>query len=484
MELYNRVAEYVHKHDLIDPDETLVVGVSGGADSLCLLDVLSKWGLDLIVAHLDHGLRPESASDASYVQEIANRYGHTFEHERVELNPELSGSLEQAARLARYGFLVEVARRYDIAKIAVGHTFDDQVETILMHFLRGAGPAGLRGMLPETNLADWVAVPQAEGRSVIRPLLAIRHAEAAEYCESVGLAPRFDHSNLDMTFFRNRIRHELLPALEEYNPGVRDVIYRLGEVMRSEVEFVQSQVDMHWPDVTIPLGKDALLLKRAALLDLALALQRNIIRRAILELRPAVRDLGFDQIERALSYMLAADRPASQPIIEDLLVLDYEDDVIIAPAGVKPLLPDCPQIEETAVLSQPFPDRIQLADGWYISFSESREMNVEIAKSGRFDALDVAVDRSKLGDRLTIRTREPGDRLQPLGMQGSMKVSDLMINEKVPYLAREHWPVLLSDHKVVWIPGLQLGHPFRITEATQDTLRMRVVPGDAFGDGV
>ncbi len=165
MQSYQQVSDFIERHQLLNRGDRVVIGVSGGPDSLCLLDSLHHLGYPLICAHLDHGLRPESSDEAAYAKSIAQSYNLPFEIEKqdVALKAGSGVSLEEAARLARYNFLVRVARKNDVHVIATGHTADDQVETVLMHFLRGTGPSGLRGMLPDTPLDSWVGIADAQG---------------------------------------------------------------------------------------------------------------------------------------------------------------------------------------------------------------------------------------------------------------------------------------------------------------------------------
>jgi tRNA(Ile)-lysidine synthase len=469
-----QITRYIEKHDLLEAGEHIVVGVSGGPDSLCLLDVLSRWGAELVVAHLDHRLRDESASEAAFVQEIAQSYGLHFELGIANLIDDGGGSLEERARLSRYRFLVEIAQKHGIRKIAVGHTVDDQVETILMHFLRGAGPSGLRGMLPATPIDNWVGIDGGEGITVVRPMLAISHAETIAHCETIGLDARFDRSNLDRTFFRNRIRHELLPALEAYNPGVRSVIHNLGEVMRAVDRYLRSQVNLYWSDSVTKLDPDAIIIRGQIIRSLPLALQRRIVRRAILELRPQLRDLGFNHIDRTLGYLHDSKRSASRPVIDDLMIFGCVEDGVLTSSVEDLSLPDYPQIRDSINLVSPFPNEISLAYGWRLLITEVTDISVKAAQAYDREGFDVVLDYEKIGGNLLLRTRKPGDRIQPLGMQGSMKVSDLMINKRIPRLARQHWPILESRGQIAWVPAAQIAEPFRVADTTRRALRMTI----------
>jgi len=238
MDLLTQVMETIEEYGLLVRGEPVVVGVSGGPDSLCLLHVLKHlapgYGVTLHVTHLEHGIRgEESEADAQFVAGLAHRWGLpvTVEHADVPRLAEEEGlAPEEAARRARYGFLARVAGQIGASRIAVGHNADDQVETVLMHFLRGSGLAGLRGMLPLSPLGELrlgAALrdsPLAGELRLIRPLLEVARPAIEAYCRSRGLQPRFDRSNLDTTYYRNRLRHELLPMLEGYNPNIRALV--------------------------------------------------------------------------------------------------------------------------------------------------------------------------------------------------------------------------------------------------------------------
>ena len=235
------------------PGDLLVVAVSGGPDSLALLHALARTrratSLRLHAAHLDHGLRgEESEADAAFVSDACRGLG-------VELTAETEDtdafrkthrlSLEDAARRLRYRFLARVVAEQGARAVAVGHTIDDQAETVLMNIIRGAGLTGLRGMSEST-------VRRIEGSDVhvVRPFLAgVSRSDTEAYCEALGLEPRHDSSNSSMLMLRNRIRHELMPSLARINPGVRDAVLRLSTSARRDLEYVERAVDAAWAAV-------------------------------------------------------------------------------------------------------------------------------------------------------------------------------------------------------------------------------------------
>src|SRR5579884_3235118 len=269
------VTTYIEQHKLLPESGRVIVAVSGGADSLCLLHLLHALcgpgkrypGVQLHVAHLDHQLRRDvSASEAETVARLAASWELPVTIGVVDV-PALARrerrSLEDAARTARYRFLREVAHGQPIA---VAHHADDAVETLLLHILRGGGLPGMVGMLPRQQ-------------DIIRPLLEVTHAETVAYCQQHSIIPIEDASNTDPRFLRNRLRHELLPLLESLNPGIRSTLLRNAEGMRVDLAWIEAQVDTLWPTVVIAQQEDAIRLNLQALRALPLSLQRHLLRR-------------------------------------------------------------------------------------------------------------------------------------------------------------------------------------------------------------
>src|SRR6266849_4051037 len=241
------VTSYIERHHLLPEAGEIVVGVSGGADSLCLLHLLHRLcgpgkrypDLCLRVAHLNHKLRGEAGTrDAAAVAHIATDWRLPVTIGEVDVPAQARQerrSLEDAARAARYRFLRQVAHGQPIA---VAHHADDQVETLLLHWLRGAGLAGMVGMLPRQQY-------------IIRPLLEVTHAQTVAYCQQHGIEAVEDVSNADPAYTRNRIRHQLLPLMESINPGFRATLLRSSAIMRSDFEYIETQIDACWPQVII-----------------------------------------------------------------------------------------------------------------------------------------------------------------------------------------------------------------------------------------
>lgn len=348
--LESKVLSFVRRHNLIPSGETVVVGVSGGADSVCLLHLLAKWqqklGIKLNVAHLDHQLRgAESEEDAQYVIRLAGSLDVPVTIGRRDVNDyrdERNCSLEEAARELRYDFLAAVAEDVGAERVVVGHTRDDQVETILLHILRGAGTAGLRGIKPCSPLVSGShschsdGSPSAAGTDparqspllAIRPLLEVSREETLRYCQQHRLEPRSDSSNLSLAFLRNRLRLELLPLLKKYNPAIDKALLRLAEIADADVSFIEQQTLQMWDSVAREQG-EVICLDKKKVASLPLALQRQLIRLAIARISGNTRDIEANHIE-AVRGLVSGPRGKSASLPHPLICRSEYKEIVIS----------------------------------------------------------------------------------------------------------------------------------------------------------
>lgn len=305
-----RVLRFIREHQLLSSRTPLLVAVSGGPDSVCLLHILVKLqeelGIRLHVAHLNHQLRgAEAEADAQYVSALAHRLGipATIEQRDVKgYKAQQHISLEEAAREVRYTFLAQVAKSIDTNQVAVGHTIDDHIETILMHLIRGTGTRGLRGLQPSVT---W----QFSGNSltVIRPLLPVSREETAGYCHYHQLMPRIDVSNLSLSPLRNRIRHQLLPLLRSYNPRVVEALLRTARIAEDELAFLDREVSKIWDSIA-QRQENIITLDKEGFLELPSALQRHLLRTSVEKLL-GLKDIETRHIE---GIMAALTKPAGK----------------------------------------------------------------------------------------------------------------------------------------------------------------------------
>ena len=462
-------------------DRLVVVGVSGGPDSLCLLDCLLSQGLPLLAAHFDHGLRPESAQDALRVQEIVREMGAPFctGREDVRALAKRAGlSLEEAARKARYQFLFHEARARQAQAVAVGHTADDQVETVLMHLLRGAGLSGLRGMAARSILPEW-----DEQIPLVRPLLGVWREETVAWCAAAGLHPLDDPSNHDPIFFRNRLRLELVPYLQGYNPKVKEVIWRTARSLAADWDLLAGQVELAWERCWLENGAGWVALSLADVQDLPLGLQRAVLRRVIGQLRPGLRDIDFSVVERALNWL--SDPPGQRwlELAAGLRLWVEWGRIYVTETQELLVEPEWPQLLPGALLELSVPGEVNLAAGWKLrsDWGKSAEGNFTTRYYlagkgiGRLE-LDCWLDADKVQLPLKIRGIRPGERLVPLGMGGhSLKLSDFFTNHKLPQRARAGWPLVISGEEVAWIAGLRLGEQVKIQKNTSRVVHLELI---------
>ena len=480
MNLQQRVWNYCRDHGILGHGETIVVGVSGGPDSLCLLDILASLSprhrLALHVAHLNHALRPEAGEEADIVREQSKNRGLPFHLATLDADywADRAKSVEESARNARYEFLANVAGTVGAGSIAVAHTQDDQAETVLMHFLRGSGLAGLAGMEPKRVIrpelyAEQASEPQQQPISLVRPLLDVTRADVMTYCAANGLEPRLDPSNSDPAYFRNRLRHELLPELESYNPNIRAVLARSAAAMRGDFEWQSEAVGALWGATAVTdQDYEGVAFDRFRWLQLTDAQMRALLRMAIGKLLGGLRDVDYRPIEAAARFSRAAAPGRSCQVTGGLtLVISAKQVCLTANAvGIEP---------ENSQLPRVHPDG-GLAGGWRLETSLAP--GSERREPGKSDASRwaVFVDGDRLPLPVTVRARRPGDQFAPLGMRGHhMKLSDFMVNEKVPVGLRSQWPLVVSGDDIVWVAGLRLDERFRVRADTQLVVRLALI---------
>jgi tRNA(Ile)-lysidine synthase len=452
-------------------DQFVVVGVSGGPDSLCLMSVLRKAGYRIIVAHFNHKLRPDADTDANIVEQTATRLNlvSVIESGDVRAYAEQEKlSIEEAARNMRYHFLMEQAHRFKAQAVAVGHTADDQVETVLMHFLRGAGLAGLKGMNYRTIIHTFD--PQIP---IVRPLLDTWREETIVYCAANGFRPRHDPSNASLDFFRNRLRHLLIPTLESYNPRFREVVWRTSRSLAGDYEILLNVLEEAWKASTVQESADFIAFDSAALTKQPIGLQRSLIQRAIWRIRPDELDISYATLERAANFISDEHHHVRLDLSGGVHLL-REGELIYVVAG-KATLPieRWPQMpDESNTIPLKIPSQVALSGAWTLNCERWNIASLAIEEArANDDPFKAWVDANGISDALELRVRQEGDRFQPLGMEGhEMKISDFFINVKLPQRARERWPLLCMGEKVVWVPGYRPAHPFRLTESTRQVL--------------
>ncbi len=456
--MLDRIDSILQKDCHLSRKNLLLVGVSGGPDSLCLLHVVHKLGYPIIAAHVNHALRPESDQEAQIVAQFAYQLGIDFVSAHPDVHAfasEHSISIEEAARIMRYHFLFEQAGVKQVSAVLVGHNADDQVETILMHLLRGSGLSGLRGM-------EYFLMPNPWSQQIplIRPLLSTPRQEIVNYLAENELTAVSDQSNLDTTFFRNRLRHELLPILESYNPRIRQNLLQAGQIMRDDYSLLQQIVNTTWDKILVRQGPGYLAFNLNNFIDLSPSIQRYFLRKGIGYHLPGLRDVDFDCIERGLGFLSHPIKSGQVDLIAGLCLVKEGDLFWLTQGKDKLPTTDFPVVKCGVQFTLDFPASLNLGNGWELHTEEAPNpiLAFELSNANQ-DSYQAWLDAGEISLPMIVRCRNTGERFQPLGMNGhSMKVSDLMINLKLPKRARPTWPLVCSGADILWIPGFRQSH--------------------------
>jgi len=444
-----RVSRTIRELKLFNPGDTVIVAISGGADSTALLDLLSKlpeFSPRLVAAHLNHCLRgTESDADEEFVRSLATLYGIPIESRRIDvrdMSTKQGLNLEDAGRRARISFLDEIRTRWQANAIALAHHADDQAETVLMRLLRGSGMAGLSGM----------AYHNEHGR--IRPLLNISRAEIEDYLKARGLSYREDASNLDTTFLRNRIRHELLPLLQHYNPAIRGCLTTTAELLSDENKLLK-QLTEGIAERVCRLDGGIAVCNISILREEPLPLRRRFFRLVLEKLAGSLDHFSHRHI-MALEHLIDSPRPnATLNLPQGVTALREYDTLMFRLSQDVPVAITCEFVIEKLGRYE-FPDgaslTLKLAPG-PANFSEP-------APNTAFFDLD------KAPFPWHVRTFRSGDRIVPLGMSGSKKVKELFIDNKIPFHRRRQNPLVFSGDTLIWVCGLRTSQLAKVDGAS------------------
>jgi tRNA(Ile)-lysidine synthase len=467
------IVQILQEECCINCTSPLVVGVSGGPDSLSLAHLLFNCGIPIIVAHLDHQLRSESGEDASFVKTIAESWKVLFVEKKVDVKEivrQKKLSIEEAGRIARYQFLFDVARQNHAQAVVTAHTADDQVETMLMHLLRGSGLNGLKGMKMRQFLPEWDAnIP------LVRPLLHTWRSEILEYCANHDLHPIIDKSNLENTYFRNRLRNELIPYLQTYNPNIKNVLLRSTITLSNDHDLLQDILEKAWEDLSPEITENLVKFQKGSFLLVQPGVQSSLFRRMIAYLIPHARDFSFDNIQRGLSFIRQPTQTNQLELEQGIVLRRIEEDILITndPGKLCTLVSDWFQaLQPEDYLTAP--GGIPLTNGKNIHAevisAEAARMHPAWNQPGH-----AFLDETHTGRTFMVRIGLPGDRFKPLGMHGnSLKLSNFWINEKLPREARALWPLICVEDEIIWIPGFRTSNQARVAENTTVVIHLWV----------
>ncbi len=459
-----RALDFIRRHQMVRPGGGLLVGVSGGPDSVALLHILKTLQSDLeidrlTVAHFEHGLRGvESLEDRIFVEKLAADLGMECRCEAEDVRAvarQMRLSLEMAARLCRHRFFQDLATSMGGTPIALAHSANDQAEEVLMRLCRGTGPSGLGGMRPR------------EGSGIVRPLLFASRTEIMHYLHELGVTYRLDSSNQVPACQRNRIRLEVMPLLENIlHPGIVGCIERHTRLVRDEEEYWEATLASLWPKVCVVESTHEIRLHGLELHNLHPALLRRALRRAVERLQGHLLGIFADHIAKLCALLRSGCSGRRIHLPGPLRAEIQAGDLILTSggsAGGRSSLPQEPLLIESTG-SWPW-GKLMLK--LQLMAREDLTLPQDFRRAGRTRAF---LDADGIQWPLCLRGWQPGDRFKPLGLSGHKKLQDFFVDLRIPRESRRNIPILCDREKICWIVGYRLDERVKVTSRTQRVL--------------
>jgi len=467
------VRRTVAEHRMLAAGDSVLIGVSGGPDSVALAYVLhtlaAEYSLRLAVAHVNHCLRgSDSDRDAEFVADMARQIGLPFYIEKkdvFQIQQREQLCLEEAGREVRYRFFDQVSAAYGFNKIAVGHHGNDNAELVLMNLLRGSGSLGLSGI-----------APVRDGK-IIRPLIHLERSEIVDYIAEKRLACVADASNSDLSFKRNRIRHHLIPELEKsYNPAIVKTINRLGAILRAEDQWIEQLLRSNFNDCISVMAPGVVRINLKPLQGLAPAARRRIIRRGILTVKKDLRRISLGHIDDVL-LLVDKGQGTSLNLPAGIRVMRLATELMIysgrsGRAANDGGFDDSAATDYRYMVRAPGTLNIRQA-GAAIKLTEIEAGDLpDFSTVGKNLAF---IDMDCLQFPLVVRNRRPGDRFSPLGLNGTQKVKKFFSDNKISGLERQLCPLVLSGGNIIWVVGHRIDDRVKVVSATRRILKAELL---------
>lgn len=462
--LFSQFKRTIDHYQLLKKGDRLIVGVSGGMDSMVLLHLFNAYrevlNLFLIIAHVNHGLRPEESNrEAELVREESERLGLPFEYGEFDVKrfkKEEGLSLQDAARRVRFHFFYDLLKKHHAQKIALGHHADDQVETILLRWIRGSGLQGLKGMLPIR-----------EGK-VIRPLLEVWRSEIESFAHEKKIPYLIDSSNLKKDYLRNRIRLSLIPWMEkEFQPNFKKTLLRSSALLRDENDYLEKGAEEAYQKLVHQEG-DGFFFRFSEYRSLHQAIQWRVIIRILKNIYQG--ELKGGKCEWSMVHQIYQALQASSPSfyieLPDGILGEKRYDHVFLRKGKIERLP-------------PFEIKLVCPGRTFVE-PLKREVLIEETDQDEFqraskDPNIAFIDYGSLRFPLVLRNFRSGDRFHPLGTKGSQKIKEFFIDHKIPKFERSNIPLLVSGEIIAWIVGYRIDERVKITDKTQRVLKIRMI---------
>ena len=457
------------------PDDLLLVAVSGGPDSLVLAHVLHSLKWKIALAHFDHQLRDQSAADCRFVKETAAAFNVDFYTGNGDIQQRAAQekrSIEDTARLYRYGFLFATAEKIGAKAVLTAHTADDQVETVLMHLIRGSGLRGLVGMQLSTISEFHSQIP------LVRPMLTVWREDIEKYCLENNLKPVQDASNQEVTYFRNRIRHELIPDLETYNPAVKANLLHLTEIVRDDWFFLEKQYAQLSEKLFLQKTSDSISISLKELQKLDRGAQKALVMRGLNSILDQPQEqVEYRTVEAILQFIQKPTATKHITLPAHCHAFLENDRLIFTRYPHKPFRIEYPRCSETQSIPIDEPFEIEIPPCFKLHGTLEPVNQYQMPEMEGGFLWECYLDAEKItGRKAIVRAFRPGERYAPLGMDGKeVKISDFFTNKKIPVPIRKHWPLILIGDEVAWIPGFQPAHTFRFQKDTGGVWHLQLI---------
>lgn len=475
--MIQKVAETIKTHGMLKEHDRIIVAISGGPDSVALLNILMTLSeglhLTLIMAYLNHGLRgSESAMEESFVRQLSQSLSLPLESKTTDIaslqrQDDRGMSIEEIGREERYRFLFDIYKKHSAQKIALGHHFNDQGETILMNFIRGSGLEGLKGISP---VRDGI---------IIRPLIECAKEEILKYLKSRNLSFVFDTSNVQDIYLRNKIRNRLIPEIKEiYNPKFEKGLHNMAQIVRLENDFIKSKTDEAMDAMHIVLSSKKFIIDIPLLLSHHEAIQNRVIKNILQRFSPQKKGISFIHIQALRQLILSKNIWSSINLPFCIEARREYDELSICQRPNKRIKKRLNMEERKQPIFQcdhiEIPGEVKIREeGLTIKFDfiKSTALREENFKNEAMAFMDY----DRINPPLKIRNMIPGDRIQPLGLDGSQKLKSFFINHKVPRNKRYKIPILVDSQSIIWIVGMRLSDHVKVTDQTCTIVKAEII---------
>lgn len=450
MTIIDRFFSNIKKYDLVEKNDTIIIGASGGPDSQFLIylfdQIKEEYNLNIILAHLNHLHRKEASFDENLVKETGQKLGMRVEIKRASMDDFAKTnkiSAEDAGRRLRYDFFNELADTNKNSKIAVAHNMDDQAETLLFRIIRGTGLDGLAAM-------DY------KNGSIIRPILSFQKSEILAYLDQNNIAYAIDATNLENDYTRNYIRNEIFPRFEQINSNAKANFFNLSDLIKDDLEIINEIIEDLYKSIIISECDTYIKFDRKKFENLSYNKKARLIRKAIFKLKGEIKDFSRENIDEFIGLF---DLNTGKKVIKDDIAFskNYRSYDL-----------------ELVTKEQKFNDILSLDLGQEIDFNGIKiKASIALEKDSKDKNIGY-FDLDKIFFPLTVRTRRNGDRFKPLGMNHNKKLKDFFIDQKIDKNIRDEVPIILSNDEIIWLAGHRISEDYKVSNQTKNILKIEV----------